>query len=880
MLSLARKRQLLKFFLVGAANTCLDFGLFNFLVWLLAPKGTLLFLVNLLSVSLAAGQSFLLHRSWTFTAKGRVSLQLGRFFIATGGGIILNSLLVLFASKWAQFSSIPQLLFLNSGKALAAIASGTWNFLLYKYWVFLPERVSSFPEEGKKGLVSVVIPAFNEEKRLPERLAALIATLPRFFPTELIVVDDGSLDGTRQLAQKWAETAPCVQVIGYDKNQGKGEAVRVGMEAAKGEYLLFTDADSTFTPAHLKEVVEALSQADVVIGRRDCGEERLKGESKLRRFLGSCFSRLVRCFFLPEIPDSQCGLKGFTRSAAREIFPRQTLRGFAFDVELLVLARGLGFEVRELPVQAQAAAGSKVKLRDCLFMCGELLVLGRNLLLNRYGFPKIRARYADLFLAASLFAVSFLIRLPWLWEVPRYIDELREVDLAYQIYQGSARPLHNAARDIGALHNYILAGIFKLLGPNIWLPRLYTAALGSMSVVVLYYLGKLLFGKKVGLLAAVFLAANCMHVLVTHMAWSNSTTPFFFLLALFATFKAEKNGRLLPLAGFLWALALQTHSSVLISVVVTGLYFARRKAANLPRAAVAFLFGYWNMLYYNLRTPLGSISWLSRKAYTLEQQPGLASFFQNAGKMLLQFLRTISSSYLESPNPLAYLAQPHFTLALAAFCVGCYYAKKEGRVLLLWLLGGSFAVIPWLNSRYSFYLPTRYIMPQAVLGLLLAARGAVALGGFIFKNQKARQWAEVFALVLVALQLLPHYRYCRELAGTSMANTLALEITEQVGKRAEKEVLLDPKLPIENNPLPVLFSLAGLSQNSLAEPAAAAGSPGSLALLSEESYHNLQKTVPLQLLDKFSCRLYGREGKRTIYLVEFLHDGLPAGSFP
>ncbi|HOB22237.1 MAG TPA: glycosyltransferase, partial [Bacillota bacterium] len=221
---MARKRQLLKFFLVGAANTCLDFGLFNFLVWLLAPKGTLLFLVNLLSVSLAAGQSFLLHRSWTFTAKGRVSLQLGRFFIATGGGIILNSLLVLFASKWAQFSSIPQLLFLNSGKALAAIASGTWNFLLYKYWVFLPERVSSFPEEGKKGLVSVVIPAFNEEKRLPERLAALIATLPRFFPTELIVVDDGSLDGTRQLAQKWAETAPCVQVIGYDKNQGKGEA--------------------------------------------------------------------------------------------------------------------------------------------------------------------------------------------------------------------------------------------------------------------------------------------------------------------------------------------------------------------------------------------------------------------------------------------------------------------------------------------------------------------------------------------------------------------------------------------------------------------------------------------------------------------------------
>ena len=111
-----------------------------------------------------------------------------------------------------------------------------------------------------------MIPAFNEEKRLPERLAALIATLPRFFPTELIVVDDGSLDGTRQLAQKWAETAPCVQVIGYDKNQGKGEAVRVGMEAAKGESSYRCRQHLPSSPQYRKP-----SQADVVIGRRDCG---------------------------------------------------------------------------------------------------------------------------------------------------------------------------------------------------------------------------------------------------------------------------------------------------------------------------------------------------------------------------------------------------------------------------------------------------------------------------------------------------------------------------------------------------------------------------------------------------------------------------------
>ncbi len=487
----------------------------------------------------------------------------------------------------------------------------------------------------------------------------------------------------------------------------------------------------------------------------------------------------------------------------------------------------------------------------------------------------------------GLFAVSFAVRLPWLWEVPRFIDELREVDLDHEIFRGQAWPLHNAAWDIGALHNYILAGIFQAFGPNIWWPRLYVAVTSALTVVLIYKLGKLLFGKAAGLLAAACLAANGMHILVTHMAWSNSTTPFFFALALYGTLKAEKRGSGLGLpVGFLWALALQTHSSVIIYVLAVAGYLAKKdRLRKAVPAGIGFLLGYGNMIYFNLVSHFGSVAWLSRKTYTLEQQPGIFSFCRNAGRMLVQYLRTVSSTYFEAANPLAYLEQPQFVLAAVALLLGCCLAKKEGKNLPLWLLAASFATIPWLNTRYSFYLPTRYIMPVALVGILLMAKGGIGLWDFLFKNKTARICAGTGTLILLILQLVPHYRYCRSLAGTDMANTTAFAITQQARRLAGGRgiVFVDPSLPVENDPLPVLFKLAGQNQAKLTRslPAANSRTTPQLAVLSKASFIRLKGTAPLKLRKKFTCRLArAGEKKREIYLVELnAQRGVPVGGW-
>lgn len=147
-------------------------------------------------------------------------------------------------------------------------------------------------------------------------------------------------------------------------------------------------------------------------------------------------------------------------------------------------------------------------------------------------------------------------------------DEWGEVAVAYRIFRGEIFPLHNAAHDIGPLFNYLLAGLFVVLGPSLYLPRLMVMVVGVGTVFLSFLLGRELFGDAVGLLAAALVATAPSHILLTHMAWSNDTTPFFVTAASLGLLLAFRKGRgWWVAAGFLWAMALQTHASVLAAVV-------------------------------------------------------------------------------------------------------------------------------------------------------------------------------------------------------------------------------------------------------------------------------------------------------------------------
>ncbi|MGH7301809.1 MAG: dolichyl-phosphate beta-glucosyltransferase [Candidatus Rokuibacteriota bacterium] len=208
---------------------------------------------------------------------------------------------------------------------------------------------------------SVVIPAFNEAERLPPFLEAVVAYFEgRDEPYEVIVVDDGSTDGTGALVE--ARKLAAVQVLRLRANTGKGAAVRAGMLAAKGAYRLFADADGATPIEELKRLEPMLvAGADVVIGSRVLVDPGVAVSTRPHRVAaGRVFNWLVARAGLRGIADSQCGFKAFTAPAAARLFEALSTQGFGFDVELLLLARAAGYRIVEVSVNWVDQAGSKV----------------------------------------------------------------------------------------------------------------------------------------------------------------------------------------------------------------------------------------------------------------------------------------------------------------------------------------------------------------------------------------------------------------------------------------------------------------------------------------------------------------------------------------
>lgn len=227
--------------------------------------------------------------------------------------------------------------------------------------------------------LSVVVPAYNEEERLPRTLARLHEYYSQQdYPFDVTVVSDGSADGTRKLAEEFAAAHPNFRVIEYHPNRGKGYAVRKGMLEAPGELVLFCDADLATPQEETEKLLERMRQgADVAIGSRPLKESRLEVRQPFyREFLGRSFNKFVQLMAVPGIDDTQCGFKLFTRKAAQDVFTRCKLDGFSFDVEALIIARDLGYRIDEVPIRWAHQEGSKVSLvRDGIKMLRDLVKL-------------------------------------------------------------------------------------------------------------------------------------------------------------------------------------------------------------------------------------------------------------------------------------------------------------------------------------------------------------------------------------------------------------------------------------------------------------------------------------------------------------------------
>jgi dolichyl-phosphate beta-glucosyltransferase len=211
--------------------------------------------------------------------------------------------------------------------------------------------------------LSIVIPAYNEARRLPETLARVHRWLgSTTLRTEIVVVDDGSTDRTAEAAR--AAGGEGIKVLRHEPNRGKGYAVRRGMLAATGERRLMTDADLSTPIEELPRLMRELDHgAEVAVGSRAVAGARIEVHQPFyREALGRIFNRVVRLLLLPGLKDTQCGFKLFTDRAAEEAFGACRLDGFSFDVEALFIARRRGRRIAEVPVVWRNDEASRVSL--------------------------------------------------------------------------------------------------------------------------------------------------------------------------------------------------------------------------------------------------------------------------------------------------------------------------------------------------------------------------------------------------------------------------------------------------------------------------------------------------------------------------------------
>ena len=233
--------------------------------------------------------------------------------------------------------------------------------------------------------ISLVIPMYNESKIIADTAKTLSEYMQgNFDDYEIIFSDDGSSDGSAEAVREL--NLPCVRVVGYAENKGKGSAVRCGVLAAEGDLVMFTDADLAYGTGVIREYFEAFAEdagkndsPRMLIGSRNLNKDGYEGYTFLRRIASKMYIKVLCLVGGFKLSDSQCGCKAFEKEAAKEIFSRCKVNGFAFDFEAILWAGKLGYKIKEMPVKIINHRESKVNvLRDSLRMLRDLIKIKKS----------------------------------------------------------------------------------------------------------------------------------------------------------------------------------------------------------------------------------------------------------------------------------------------------------------------------------------------------------------------------------------------------------------------------------------------------------------------------------------------------------------------
>ena len=373
-------KQFFKYCLVGVSGTLLDLGaLYLFVEYANIP----VIPAAVLSFLLAVVNNFIWNKTWTFRSKSKNYRKLFiKFLIVSTVGLLLTvSCMYLFVEQLELWYMLAK-----------AITSGivlTWNFLGNNLWTFSLQHIHPEKAHNPQFDLSIIIPAYNEANRITGTLLIVADYVAKKkLDCEILVVSDGSTDRTNEIVNDYAKRIPQLRLESYEENQGKGYAVRYGVEKAKGKQILFTDADNSTPIEELANLQEQLKKqkADIAIGSRYLPNSNVEIKQPFYRIV---FSRagnlLIRMVLIDGIKDTQCGFKLFKAGVAKEIFKMQKVRRFGFDMEALVVANNLDHKIIEVPVSWFNSRESRVRpVKDGLRTLKDLVFIKLNLWSGRY----------------------------------------------------------------------------------------------------------------------------------------------------------------------------------------------------------------------------------------------------------------------------------------------------------------------------------------------------------------------------------------------------------------------------------------------------------------------------------------------------------------
>lgn len=384
------RARLRRFASIGAIATLVDIG-----VLLLAARGLGLIVVvaDAIALTAAALASFWLHRQITFAGDPSVRwVHRPLAFVVTA--VLAGAVDVVVLRTLVELTGWDTAPALVAAKIPAIAVASAVRFVAYRWVLFgvvraeLAERVDRPAAPGRARL-SVVVPAYREADRIGATVARIRSELAAVAPgaeLEVVVVDDGSGDGTAAAA----EEAGADQVVVLPANRGKGAAVRAGVLAAGGRTIAFTDADLSYPPGQIADLLAEVEAGwDVVVGSRVHTETATLVRARAVRELGGRLINLTtHAVLLGHHRDTQCGLKAFRSDVARSLFSRTRVDGFAFDVELFHLAERDRLSLREVPVQVANAERSSVRVvRDGLRIVRDLARIIQSGRAGHYDLP-------------------------------------------------------------------------------------------------------------------------------------------------------------------------------------------------------------------------------------------------------------------------------------------------------------------------------------------------------------------------------------------------------------------------------------------------------------------------------------------------------------